>query len=128
MKKLHIGHPLALEFSAALESDNSGLIAEVLPELQEFQAVVEAQRTKNAFEAFIDARRDAGRPIHLRVTPFLLTPDESPLIPDEAVDELIDVEDEPNTNADDADFKPLFLKDLFRYVQFANRVFMLCYR
>ena len=125
VKKLHIGHPLALEFSRALESDNAGLIAEILPDLQELQVIIEAQRAKNAFVSFIDARRDAGRPVHLRVTPFPLTPDESPLIPDEAVDELIDGEDEPNVNADDEDFKPLFLKDLFRYVRFANLVSML---
>jgi len=34
--------------------------------------------------------------------------------------ELTDGEDDPNANAADKDFKPLFLKGLFRYVRFAN--------
>jgi hypothetical protein len=68
VKKLHIGHPLALEFSSALESDNADLVAEILPELHELQALVKAEQAENAFAAFIDARRVAGRHVSLRVT------------------------------------------------------------
>ena len=85
VKKLHIGHPLALEFSRGLESDNTGLITVLLPELQELQAVVEAQQTANAFAAFIDARLVAGRPVHLsvlQVTPLPLTSDQHTLVPE----------------------------------------------
>jgi hypothetical protein len=83
VKKLHIRHPLALEFSRALESNNVGIITVLLPELQELQAVVEARQEDSAFSAFIDARRDAGRPVHLRVSVVSFAPDEYPLIPDE---------------------------------------------
>src|SRR6266852_909415 len=48
VKKLDIGHPLALELSRGLESDNPGLTAVLLPELQELQALVEAQQAANA--------------------------------------------------------------------------------
>jgi len=41
--------------------------------------------------------------------------------------ELTDGEDDPNANAADKDFKPVFLKGLFRYVQFASRVSVLSY-
>jgi len=36
--------------------------------------------------------------------------------------ELTDGEDDPNANAADKDFKPVFLKGLFRYVQCANQL------
>ena len=42
--------------------------------------------------------------------------------------ELTDGEDDLNANAADKDFKPLFLKGLFRYVRFANLVSVLSYR
>jgi len=42
--------------------------------------------------------------------------------------ELTDGEDDPNANAADRDFKPVFLKGLFRYVGFASRVSVLSYR
>jgi hypothetical protein len=43
--------------------------------------------------------------------------------------ELTDGEEDPNANAADKDFKPVFLKGLFRYVQFASRrVSVLSYR
>jgi hypothetical protein len=83
VKILDIGHPLALEFSRGLESDNAGLIAVLLPELQELQALVTARQVTNAFATFIDARRVAGRPVHLRVTSFI--PDDEPVIPDASV-------------------------------------------
>ena len=132
VKKFCICRPLATEFSLAMES---GLIAEILPELLEFHAIVEAQRVKNAFVAFIDARRDVGRPVHLQVTPSPLGPltsDDCTLIVDDSdegdfdvieVDDAIQVDDEDtNASAADIGFKPLFLKDLFRYMRFANRV------
>jgi serine/threonine protein kinase KIN1/2 len=42
--------------------------------------------------------------------------------------ELTDGEDDPNANAADKDFKPLFLKGLFRYVRFVSHVSVLSYR
>jgi hypothetical protein len=42
--------------------------------------------------------------------------------------ELTDGEDDSNANAADKDFKPVFLKGLFRYVRFASRVSVLSYR
>jgi len=165
VKKLHIGHPLALEFSGALESDNAGFIAEILPELQELQAVVNGWEATNPFAAFIDARRDAGRPVQAMFEETILfssqmrlrrldetlsrdwqghverhEPRSSPFVqqtaevPEEGASrqthvnvsragfERIDGEDDPNASAADKDFKPLFLKDLFRYARFANRV------
>ena len=41
--------------------------------------------------------------------------------------ELTDGEEDPNANAADKDFKPVFLKGLFRYVRFASRVTVLSY-
>ena len=42
--------------------------------------------------------------------------------------ELTDGEDDPNASASDKDFKPVFLKGLFRYVRFAGRVSVPSYR
>jgi hypothetical protein len=42
--------------------------------------------------------------------------------------ELTDGEDDPNANGADKDFKPIFLKGLFRYVRFASRVSVHSYR
>ena len=41
--------------------------------------------------------------------------------------ELTDGEDDSNANAADKDFKPVFLKGLFRYVRFASRISVLSY-
>ena len=100
VKKLHVGHPLALEFSWALESDNVGLIAEILPELQELQALVRTQKAKNAFAAFIDARQDAGRPVHLEVTAFPLSLYRNPLIADHQDNEDFAISNEDTLNQD----------------------------
>ena len=82
VKILDIGHPLALEFSRGLESDSAGLIAVLLPELQELQVLVTARQAANTFATFVDARRVAGRPVDLRVTSFI--PDDESVIPHES--------------------------------------------
>ena len=69
VKKLHIGYPLALELSNALESDNAGLVLGLLPELQELEAWVKLRHLNKAFETFIDARQLTGCHVHLLVSP-----------------------------------------------------------
>ncbi len=81
VKKLRIGHPLALELSNALESDNVELVAVLLPELHELRARVEIGHARNAFAAFIDTRRRAGCPILLSVLPVTSAPTPKPLSP-----------------------------------------------
>lgn len=73
VKKLSIGHPLASELSNALESDDAGLVLELLPELQELEAQVESGDLDNAFATFIDARLFAGNPVHLSVSPVVIS-------------------------------------------------------
>ena len=69
VKKLRIGYPLASELSNALESDDTGLVLGLLPELQEVEAWVETGHLNKAFETFIDARQLAGRHVRLSVSP-----------------------------------------------------------
>lgn len=73
VRKLRIGHPLASELSSALESDDAGLILELLPELQVLEAQVESGNLNNAFATFVDARLFAGRPVNLLVSPVVIS-------------------------------------------------------
>ena len=70
VKKLHIGSPLALELSQALESDAGGLILELLPELQELEVELKIEHAQNAFFLFVEARESVGRPVHLLIAPM----------------------------------------------------------
>jgi hypothetical protein len=66
VKRLRIGHnALAFELSCSLDSDDAGLIPDLLPDLR----VLEVQLVANkAFSAFIDARQLANRPVRLSAT------------------------------------------------------------
>jgi F-box-like len=65
VKRLHVGGTLAQKLSSALNADNSGLIPDLLPELQEIVSGPIDSRTYNAFTAFLGVRRFAGRPARL---------------------------------------------------------------
>ena len=69
VKKLRMGYPLASELSNALESDDAGLVQELLPELEELEVQVELGHVNKAFKTFIDARQLAGRHVRLSVSP-----------------------------------------------------------
>lgn len=73
VKKLSISHPLASELSNALESDDTGLVLELLPELQELEAQVESRGLDNMFVTFIDAHLFTGNPVHLSVLPVVIS-------------------------------------------------------
>jgi hypothetical protein len=65
VKKLHIGSPLTIKLSQALESVAGGLVLELLPELQELEVQLEVNTAKKAFSGFVETRESVGRPIHL---------------------------------------------------------------
>ena len=66
VKKLHIDdHFLTLDFSQVLESSTGGLVLELLPKLQELDAELKTDRTKEAFSTFAETRRSVGFPVHL---------------------------------------------------------------
>ena len=66
VKKLHVGSPLTLELSQALESDVRGL---VLPELQELEVSLEIDGVTSSLIAFLENRVSVGRHIDLLVPP-----------------------------------------------------------
>jgi hypothetical protein len=62
VKTCHIGDEFVWELSHCLRSDGGELPLELLPELQE---LTYSGGVTKAFDSFIDARRNAGRPITL---------------------------------------------------------------
>ena len=71
VKKLHIGSSLAREVSQALESDDGGLVSELLPDLQELEVQLEIDDAKKMFSAIVQTRESLGRPIHLLAAPTI---------------------------------------------------------
>ena len=66
MKTLQIDNGLVEDLSRCLKSEDGGLSLELLPELQRLTyADSESRGTRDAFASFIDARRNAGRPVTL---------------------------------------------------------------
>ena len=82
-KKLHIGSSLAREVSQALESDDGGLVSELLPDLQELEVQLEIDDAKKVFSALVQTRESMGRPIHLLAAPTLphTKPNKLPVAP-----------------------------------------------
>jgi hypothetical protein len=64
VKILRVGHGLVEEVSRCLRSEDGELPLELLPELQELTYLGSGD-TGGAFTSFIDARRNAGRPVTL---------------------------------------------------------------
>ena len=83
VKKLHIGSSLAREVSQALESDDGGLVSELLPDLQELEVQLEIDDAKKVFSALVQTRESMGRPIHLLAAPTLrhTKPNKLPVAP-----------------------------------------------
>jgi hypothetical protein len=66
VKTLQIDNGLVKDLSRCLKSEDGGLSLELLPELQRLTyADSESRGTRDAFASFIDARRNAGRPVTL---------------------------------------------------------------
>ncbi len=75
VKTLHIGHALVRELSRSLRPDDGELPLELLPELQELTVTRSGDcDVGDAFTSFIDAHKDAGRPVTLAHSPDLYAP------------------------------------------------------
>ena len=64
VKTLQIDIGLVKDLSRCLKSEDGGLSLELLPELQRL-TYAESRGTRDVFASFIDARRNAGRPVTL---------------------------------------------------------------
>jgi hypothetical protein len=64
VKNLQVAHELVGDISGLLESDNGEPPMGLLPELKELRYPAKSG-TRNAFSAFINARKNAGRPVAL---------------------------------------------------------------
>ena len=70
VKKLHIGSSLTPELSEALGSVVGESVLELLPELEELEAQLEADRGRKAFSEFVENRKSVGRPVRLLAAPI----------------------------------------------------------
>jgi len=116
VKRLQIGPSLTFEISDALTSDAAEFDLNLLPELQKLEIQFKVDDANRAFSTFIETREHEGRPVELLV---LRLPGESQT---EAharpTEEHVHLEEDvTNANAADKDFKPVFLRGLFRYVR-----------
>ena len=70
VKKLHIGSSLTLELSEALGSVVGESVLELLPELEELEVHLEADRARKAFSEFVENRQSVGHPVCLLAAPI----------------------------------------------------------
>ena len=70
VKKLHIGSSLTLELSEALGSVVGESVLELLPELEELEVHLEADRARKAFSEFVKNRESVRHPVRLLAAPI----------------------------------------------------------
>jgi len=65
VKTLRVHHGLVRELSRSLQPDDGELLLELVPELEVLEYSAEYNNDVDAFSAFVDERRSAGRPVSL---------------------------------------------------------------
>jgi len=116
VKRLQIAPSLTCGLSDALKPDAAVLDLDLLPELQQLEVQLEVNDANKAFATFIETRELGGRPVELLV-PRSLGKSQTGAHVRPTEEHVHLEEDETNANAADKDFKPVFLKGLFRYVR-----------